>query len=62
MYKNKLRYVLTICICMTLFGMVYTILIAFNHPMILMTGMWGVFAGFFLNEYINIDNDDDSSL
>lgn len=61
MYKDKLRYVLMICICMTLFGMIYAMLIAFD-PIILMTGMWGVFAGFFLNEYINIDNDDDSSL
>ena len=61
MYKHKLRYVLSICIFMTLFGMIYAMLVEFN-PMILMTGIWGVFSGFFLNEYINIDNDDDSSL
>lgn len=61
MYKHKLLYVLGVCIFMTLFGMIYAMLIEFN-PMILMTGIWGVFSGFFLNEYINIDNDDDSSL
>ena len=58
-YKQKVAYVFGDCMCMTIVGIVYASLTALNNPIILMTGMWGVFAGFFLNEYINVDNDDD---